>query len=213
VSYLDQDVPVSLSFYDVGTTQRVTLASINEVSSKDDIFISSCTAVGCTGQSDVQVDLPASWNTFSVIEDVEILGLEDFLRLSFIGDDNTSPTGVEQVYYKLDAFSSDPPMQPSSGSATWKYDLEMTPVDARPESAADNFPMMTWGETNLLLNEFFVFDGIATKVKVYETDCLTNLPIGEIGSNGVYFSGVWDDCYDTIFATQAWRQQLPLITR
>jgi hypothetical protein len=139
--------------------------------------------------------------------------LDNYLYLSFIGNDNTAPTGAEQVYYKWDAFSSDPPLQPSSGSASWKYDLEMTPVIARPESAADDFPMMAWGESNLTLNEFFVFDGIATKVKVYETGCLTNLPIGEIGSNGIYFSGVWDDCYDTMFTTQAWRQQLPLITR
>ena len=28
----------SLSFYNVGATQRVALASVNEVSSKDDIF-------------------------------------------------------------------------------------------------------------------------------------------------------------------------------
>ena len=203
----------SLSFYNVGATQRVALASVNVVSSKDDIFISSCTAAGCTRQSDYQVDLPTNWNTFSIIEDVEILGLDDHLYLSFIGDDNTTPTVAEQVYYKFDAFSSEPPMQPSSWSASWKYDLEMTPVIAHPESAADDFPMMAWGETNLLLNEFFVFDGIATKVKVYETDCLTNLPIGEIGSNGVYFSGVWDNCYDTIFATQDWTAQLPIIVK
>jgi len=160
----------SLSFYNVGATQRVALASVNEVSSKDDIFISSCTAAGCTGQSDYQVDLPTSWDTYSIIEDVEILGLDDYLNLSFIGNDKTAPTGAEQVYCKWDAFSSDPPLQPSSGSASWKCDLEMTPVIARPESVADDFPMMAWGETNLLLNEFFVFDGIATKVKVYETD-------------------------------------------
>ena len=203
----------SLSFYNVGATQRVALASVNEVSSKDDIFISSCTAAGCAGQSDYQVDLPSSWDTFSIIDDVEILGLDNYLYLSFIGDDNTAPTGIEQVYYKWDAFSSEPPMQPSSGSASWKYDLEMTPVIARFESAADDFPMMAWGETNLLLNEFFVFDGIFPRVKVHETDCLTNLPIGEIGSNGIYFSGFWNDCYDTIFATQAWTAQLPIIVK
>lgn len=208
-----EDVPVSLSFYDVGAVERVALASVNELSAKDDIFVSSCNALGCADKLDIEVDLPSSWNTFSIIEDVEILGLEDYLYLSFIGDDNTSPTGVEQVYYMFDAFGSDPPMQPSSGSATWKYDLEMTPVVARPESAADDFPMMAWGESSLTLNEFFVYDGIANKVKVYETDCITNLPIGEVGSYGVYFSGVWDDCYNTMFTTQAWREQLPLILK
>jgi len=207
------DVPVSLSFYNVGSTQRVALASVYHPSSVDRIYVSSCEANGCGNKQDVMIDLPTSWDTTSVIDDVEILGLDDYLYLSFIGDDNTSPTGVEQVYYKWDAFGSDAPLQPSSGSATYKYDLEMTPVIARPESAADDFPMMAWGESNLLLNEFFVFDGIATKVKVYETGCLTNLPIGEIGSNGVYFSGVWNDCYDTMFSTQAWTAQLPLITK
>ncbi|HPR35382.1 MAG TPA: hypothetical protein PKY64_06880 [Anaerolineaceae bacterium] len=208
-----EDIPISLSFYNVGTTERVALASVNEVSALDDIFVSSCESDGCANKQDVQIVLPTSWNTTSVIEDVEILGMGEYLYLSFIGDDNTAPTGAEQVYYKYDAFSSDPPMQPSSGSASWKYDLEMTRVVARPESAADDFPMMAWGETNLVMNEFFVFEGFANRIKVYETNCLTNLPIGEIGSNGVYFSGVWDDCYNTMFTTQAWRQQLPIIVK
>ncbi len=208
-----EDVPVSLSFYDVGAVERVALSSVNELTNLDDIYVSSCEANGCANKQDVQVVLPTSWNTFSVIDDVEILGLGDYLYLSFIGDDNTSPTGVEQVYYKWDAFSADPPLQPSSGSATWKYDLEMTPVIARPQSTANHFPMMAWGESNLTVNEFFVFEGIATKIKVYDTTCLTNLPIGEIASNGIYFSGVWDDCYDTIFSTQAWTAQLPMIVK
>ena len=212
-AFIDEDIPVSLSFYQDGTTQRVALASGWHSGSVDQIYVDSCTAVGCNSHSDIKVSLPLSWESFSVIDDVEILGLDDYLYLSFIGDDNTAPTGAEQVYYKWDAFSSDPPLQPSSGSASWKYDLEMTPVDARPESAADNFPMMAWGETNLIMNEFFVFDGITSKVKIYETNCLTNLPIGEIGSNGIYFSGVWDDCYDTMFTTQAWNTQLPLILK
>lgn len=72
---------------------------------------------------------------------------------------------------------------------------------------------MAWGESSVTLNEFFVYDGIANKVRVYETNCITNLPIGEIGSNGVYFSGVWDYCYNTMSATQAWREQLPLILK
>ncbi len=212
---IDQDIPVSLSFYDEGSTQRVAIAHANEPTNLNKIYVDSCDAHGCAAptQSIYPVDLPSSWDTFSVIEDVEILGLGDYLYLSFIGDDNTAPTGTEQVYYMWDAFGSDPPLQPSSGSASWKYDLEMTPVIARPESAADDFPMMAWGETNLVMNEFFVFDGLLSKVKVYDTTCLTNLPIGEIGSNGVYFSGVWDDCYDTIFSTQAWTSQLPMIVK
>ena len=209
----DQDIPVSLSFYQDGTTQRVALASGFQPTTVDQIWVRSCTAVGCTSKADVKVNLPSSWDTFSVIEDVEILGLQDYLYISFIGDDNTAPTGAEQVYYKFDAFSADPPIQPSSGSATWKYDLEMTPVVARPESAADDFPMMAWGETSITLNEFFVYDGLSQKIKIYDTNCITNLPIGEIASNGVYFSGVWDDCYNTMFSTQAWTEQLPLILK
>ena len=152
-SYTD-DVPVSLSFYNVGTTQHVALASVYHPSSVDLIYISSCAANGCGNKQDVQVDLPASWDTFSIIEDVEILGLDDYLYLSFIGDDNTSPTGVEQVYYMWDAFGSDLPLQPSSGSATWKYDLEMTRIEGRPGSGRDIFAMIAWGESNVSLNEF-----------------------------------------------------------
>ena len=209
----DQDIPVSLSFYTAATVERVALASVSQPTTLDRIWIDSCAANGCGSQDSHQVILPSSWNTTSIIEDVEILGIEEYLYLGFIGDDNTAPTGAEQVYYKFDAFSSDPPLQPSSGSATWKYDLEMTKVDARPESAADNFPMMAWGESSIVLNEFFVFEGLTQKVKIYETDCITNLPIGEIGSNGMYFSGVWDDCYDTMFSTQAWVSSLPLILK
>ena len=207
------EVPVSLSFYNVGATQKVALASVYHPTTVDRIYVSSCEANGCANKQDTMVTLPSSWNTYSVIDDVEILGLGEYLYLSFIGDDNTAPTGAEQVYYKWDAFGSDAPLQPSSGSATWKYDLEMTPVIARPQSLADDFPMMAWGESNITLNEFFVFDGIATIIKVYDTNCITNLPIGEIGSNGIYFSGVWDDCYNTIFSTQAWTEQLPLILK
>jgi hypothetical protein len=73
--------------------------------------------------------------------------------------------------------------------------------------------MMAWGETSITLNEFFVYDGLSQKIKIYDTNCITNLPIGEIASNGVYFSGVWDDCYNTMFSTQAWTEQLPLILK
>jgi hypothetical protein len=65
----------------------------------------------------------------------------------------------------------------------------------------------------MLLNEFFVYEGLTQKVKIYETNCITNLPIGEIASNGVYFSGVWDDCFNTIFSTQAYITDLPLVVK
>jgi len=212
-SSTDEDVSVSLSFYNVGTTERVAIASVYHLTTLDCIYISSCETNGCVNRGDAQVILPTSWESYSVIDDVEILGIDDILHLSFIGDDDPSPTEFEQVYYMWDAFGSSPPLEPSSGSASWKYDLEMTRVEARPQSSADRFPMMAWGESNPILNEFFVYDGLVTKVKVYETNCLTNLPIGEIGSNGIYFSGVWDDCYNSMFSTQAYLEQLPLILK
>ncbi len=160
------------------------------------------------------MSLPSSWDTKSVIKDVEILGVGNYLYLGFIGDDDTAPTGAEQVYYTWDPFAAPVSLlQPSAGSATFKYDLEMTRVNARPGSSANHFPMMAWGESNMLLNEFFVYEGLTQKVKIYETNCITNLPIGEIASNGVYFSGVWDDCYNTIFSTQAYITDLPLVVK
>ena len=210
----DEDVPVSLSFFNDGGFQNVALASVEHEGTLDCIFISFCTAAGCVNKGDHAVSLPSSWDTKSVIKDVEILGVGNYLYLGFIGDDDTAPTGAEQVYYTWDPFAMPVSLlQPSAGSATFKYDLEMTRVNARPGSSATHFPMMAWGESNMLLNEFFVYEGLTPKVKIYETNCITNLPIGEIASNDVYFSGVWDDCYNTIFSTQAYITDLPLVVK
>lgn len=94
-STLDQGVPVSLSFYSDGTTERVAIANSYEYSSLDHIYVSSCVVEGCENSDSVMIPLPSSWNSCSVIKDVEILGLDDYLHLSFIGDDNTAPTGAE----------------------------------------------------------------------------------------------------------------------
>lgn len=210
---LDQDIPVSLSFYQNGATQRVALASGFHPSSVDQIWIDACDAVGCSNKSDYLIVLPASWSSFSVVDDVEIEGIDEELYLGFIGDDNTAPTGAPQVYYK-EAYSSDPPTELSDGSATFKFDLEMTQVEPReniPGIVA--LPIMAWGETNLVTNSYFINDGIFPQIKVSDDNCVTSLLSGKIAANGIYLSGVWDACENTWFTTQAWREQLPLILR
>jgi len=211
-SSLDEDIPVSLSFYQDGTTQRVALASGFQPATLDQIWVDSCTAVGCTAKADTLVSLPASWLTTSVIDDVEIEGIDEDLYLSFIGDDNTAPTGAPQVYYK-EVFSSDPPTELSDGSATFKFDLEMTKVVPREEIGLVGLPIMAWGESNLVTNFYFVTEGIFPQIKVSEDNCVTSLLSGDIASNEIYLSGVWDACENTWFTTQAWNTQLPLITK
>jgi hypothetical protein len=208
----DQDVPVSLSFYYEGSTERVALANVEHPTTVDRIYIDSCAVNGCEPitHKNNPVSLPFSWFDFSIIDDVEILGIDDTLYLSFIGDDDT--TYNEQVYYK-DAFSASDPTDCSNGSATWKLDLEMTRVDPRPESPFYTpFPTMAWAESDLATTKFYTHEGI-TRTLVYNTTCGTSLPAGDIASNGFYFSGVWDACLNTWFSSQAWLNNMPLILR
>jgi hypothetical protein len=207
--FLIEYTPVSLSFYHSGTTQRVAVA----FGSYYQVWVDSCTAIGCGSRANDEVAWPVSWGLGSEVSDVEILGIGENLHVGFIGNSNSTPISTDQVYYTFDAFDVTAPEQISSGSATSKYDLQMTRVNARPESAADHFAVVAWGESSPTVNEFFIYDGILNTIKVYATNCVANLPSGEIGSNGFYVSGVWDDCGNTMFSTQAWTTQLPLIVK
>ncbi len=209
--YTDQDISVSLSFYQDGTTQRVALASGFHPGSVDQIYISSCEANGCGNKQDVMVDLPTSWDTSSIIDDVEILGLDDTLFLSFIGDDNTAPTGAPQVYY-TNAFDTSVILEPSDGSATFKFDLEMTAVKNRVKSPFV-IPVMAWAESNFITASHYVAGFYTPAVKISEDNCPETMVSGNIASNDMYLSGVWDACSDTWFSTQAWTAQLPLINK
>ena len=207
---LDEDIPVSLSFYQDGTTQRVALASGFNPGSADQIWVSSCTAVGCTSRLDLKVNLPTSWESFSVIDDVEIEGVDETLSLSFIGDDYTAPTGATQVYY-TDAFDTSTILEPSEGSASFKFDLEMVSVDSRVSTG--KLPVMAWAESNFVTSSHFVAGFYTPAVKISEDNCLETMVSGNIAANDIYLSGVWDACSNTWFTTQAWNTQLPLITK
>ncbi|MDF1521162.1 MAG: hypothetical protein P1P73_11890 [Brevefilum sp.] len=210
---LGQDVDVSLSFYTDAGIERVAVASIWVPFGLDSIYIDSCDVAGCANHHTHQVFLPSSWNAFSVIDDIEILGIDTNLYLGFIGDDNTSTTGVEQVYYK-NAFSTNDPGEPSEDTATFKMDLEMTRVDPRPESSISQpFPVMAWAESDIVTTKFYAYDGLFFKTLVYNTTCGTSFPAGDIGSNGYYFSGDWDACLNTWFSSQAWLNNLPLVLK
>jgi len=210
-AFIDEDIPVSLSFYQDGTTQRVALASGWQPGSVDQIWVDSCTTVGCTTKQDVQVDLPLSWDTFSVVDDVEIEGIDETLFLSFIGDDNTAPTGAPQVYY-TDAHDTSTILEPSEGSATFKFDLEMTAVKNRVDSPFV-IPVMAWAESNFVTATHFVAGFYTPAVKISEDNCPETMVSGNIASNDIYLSGVWDACSNTWFTTQAWNTQLPLILK
>ena len=208
---LDEDVPVSLSFHlDSADVERVALASVFQSSpTRDLITIDSCVANGCTGQNSYLVVLPSSWSTYSIVDEVEILGIGQSLYLSFIGFDNT--TSKEQVYGK-NAFSSDSLVNISQTADTWKFTLEMTPVVGRDPDFPAIFPATAWIETDYASKtSYFVYDGLFDKIKVVDKYCSPVFSTADISSNGIYFSGVWVACYNTWFSTQAWTNKLPLI--
>ena len=209
---LKESVPVSLSFHaDSSNVERVALASTYLLSStKNTIWIDSCVADGCTSKDSNQVVLPSSWSTYSVITDVEILGIEQTLYLSFVGFDSVVPY---QVYF-MEAYSSSAPTNLSQTDDTWKFTLEMTKVDGRDPSFPVSFPAIAWIESDLTSKtNYYVSDGFFNKTMVFSKYCDPVFSVGNISSNGIYLSGAWLDCEETWFTTQAWTNQLPLIMK
>ncbi len=209
---LDENVPVSLSFHaDSSNVERVALASTYLLSStKNTIWIDSCVADGCTSKDSNQVVLPSSWSTYSVITDMEILGIEQTLYLSFVGFDSVVPY---QVYF-MDAYSSSAPKNLSQTNDTHKYMLEMAKVDSRNPSHPAPFPAIAWMESDLTSKtDYYVSDGFFNRTRVFSKFCDLVFIEGNISSNGIYLSGVWRDCGETWFSTQAWTNQLPLIMK
>lgn len=211
---LGEDVDPSISIYiDAVNGPRIGIASIWRPAGKDYIYIDSCTVVGCDFKGSRVVDLPDSWNSFSEIEDLEIQGRDEYLFLGFIGDDNTAPTGAPQIYF-TEAFDTTIFLEPSDGTATFKFDLEMVLLDPREGSPATvQIPVVSWGESNLVTATYFSAGWLTPAVRFSEDTCPESLLSGDVGSNGYYYSGVWDACSDTWFTTQAWTEKLPLIVR
>ena len=206
--FLIEYTPVSLSFYQTGASQRVALA----FGSYYQVWVDSCAVLGCGSQAMDELVWTGGWSIHGSISDVEILGSGDILQVGFVGNSNLTPASRDQVYFKTNAFDTSNSQQITYGLSGSKHDLEMTHVASRSGAGAQ-FTILAWGETDLNVNEVYVYDGIQNLVKVHTSNCAANLPSGEIGSNGVYLSGVWDVCDNTIFTTQAWNTQLPLITK
>ena len=207
--FLIDYTPVSLSFYHVGATQRVAIG----FGSYYQVYVDSCTVIGCDTPDTREVALPTDWWINALLKKVDILGIGENLHVGFIGNSFSTPISTDQVYYTFDAFDGTAPERISFGLDTSKYDLQMVRVNARPESTADHFAVVAWGELSSTKYEFFIYDGILNTVKVHASNCVWNLPGGEIGSNGFYVSGVWDNCGNTMFSTQAWATQLPMIVK
>jgi hypothetical protein len=145
-----------------------------------------------------------------VITDVEILGIEQTLYLSFVGFDSVVPY---QVYF-MDAYSSSAPKNLSQTNDTHKYMLEMAKVDSRNPSHPASFPAIAWMESDLTSKtDYYVSDGFFNRTRVFSKFCDLVFIEGNISSNGIYLSGVWRDCGETWFSTQAWTNQLPLIMK
>lgn len=206
--FLIEFTPVSLSFYQAGPSQRVALA----FGYYNQVWVDSCTVMGCGSQSNDEVMWPTYWGPGSELSDVEILGIGDYLHVAFIGNSNFSPISTDQVYYTSDAFSVTAPRQVTSDTPTSKHDLGITRADRRPEDGSGVYAVLAWGETNQALNQFFVYDGFNI-INIYETSCTSNLPRKEIGSNSFHVSGVWDDCGNTVFTSQAKIQHIPMIVK
>jgi hypothetical protein len=207
---LDEDA-LSISLYTVSDVVRMAIASVWEWTGLDGIYIDSCAISGCTDQQTHRVDLPTSWDTFSVINDVELTGIGTFLYLSFIGDND--PAGAEQQVWFKEALSAADPINVSA-SVTLKFGLEMVKVAAQPNpSGILGFPAMTWAESNLLSIQYYVSDGVFYKTTVYDTDCTSSVPEGDVAVNGNILSGVWDACSNTWFTTGAYFENLPVIIK
>ncbi len=208
---LGEDVDPSISIFEASGEPRVGIASIWTPTGVDHIYIDSCAVDGCHAKSTYLVGLPSSWNTNSIIDDLEILGRDEVLFLGFIGDNST--TNPPQVYY-TNAFDTSLFLEPSDGSATFKFDLEMVMVEPRPESTANvNVPVLAWAESNFVTATHYVAGYLTPVVKIEEDNCPETLASGNIGSNGSYLSGVWDACSNTWFTTQAWMTDLPLLLK
>lgn len=209
---LGEDVDPSISIYtDYEDGPRVGIASIWTTAGIDDIYIDSCTVNGCEYVGSHLVNLPSSWNSHSVIDDLEIQGRGEELFLSFIGDN--SPSAAPQVYY-TDAFDTTIFMEASDGSATFKFDLEMVLLAPRPESPTSSaMPAISWGESDFVTATYYSAGFLSDVVKISEDQCLDSLLSGDVGSNGYYYAGVWDACSNTWFTTQVWKTQLPIIVK
>jgi len=213
---LDDNIPVSLSFYnDSSAIEHVALA-YGSGAVVDLLNIDSCVADGCTNHVHHHVELPSSWDTYSVISDVEILGIDQTLYLGFIGDDNT--TSDPQVYFK-EAYLSSAPKQISEDLNSSKWKLEMTAVNNREPSWPLTLPATAWIESielpfsGVYQHKYIAYDGWDVNTMVFQGTCVTSTRYGDIHSNGNYFSGVWEFCGETWFSTQAWTNQLPLIMK
>ncbi len=206
--FLIEYTPISLSFYQVGPSQRVAVA----FGYYNQVWVDSCDVIGCGSKANDEVMWPIYWGPGSELSDVKILGIGDYLNVAFIGNSKYSPISTDQVYYTSDAFSVTAPKQVTMETPTSKYDLGITRADRRPEDGSGVYAVLAWGETSPTQNQFFVYDGFNV-IKIYETSCTGNVPRKEIGSNGFYVSGVWDDCGDTIFTSQAKIQHLPMIVK
>ncbi|GAA5342899.1 MAG: hypothetical protein canaca05_03920 [Anaerolineaceae bacterium] len=213
---LDESIPVSLSFFnDTSDVEYVVLAD-GQGSTVDTIYLDYCVAVGCANQQYHRVDLPSSWDTYSAISDVEILGIDRTLYLSFIGDDYTTPN--VQVYFK-EAYLSSDPKQISEDLDSSKWKLEMTAVNNREPSWPLTLPATAWIESielpfsGVYQHKYIAYDGWDVNTMVFQGTCVTSTRYGDIHSNGNYFSGVWEFCGETWFTTQAWTNQLPLIMK
>ncbi len=210
---IDQDVPVSLSFYEEVGTQRVALAHVNEPTDLNKIYVESCNADGCAvpTQNNHPVILPSSWDTYSAIDDVEIQGIGENVFLSFIGDD-TPPIDGQQVYF-TSAFDTTLFYEPSNDSLTNKFDLEINALDPRPGATGGTRAVISWAESDWITTAYFAHGFLAPIVKFSENSCSDSLASVNMDSNSMYLSGVWDACGDTWFTTQAYLEQLPLILK
>jgi len=211
-TYLGEGTVPSISIYtDTLTGLRVGIASIWGPWGLDSIYIDSCTVDGCEFMGTYVVDLPSSWSSMSFIDDLEIQGRGEELFLSFIGDD--SMTEHSQVYY-TEAFDTTIFIEASDGSSTYKLDLEMVLLEPRPGSLASSaIPVMSWGESDLGTATYYSAGFLSDVVKISEDQCLDSLLSGDVGSNGIYYAGVWDACSNTWFTTQVWKTQLPIIVK
>jgi hypothetical protein len=202
------DVAPSLSFYeDDASIERVAMTEVMEYHVNiDHINHYSCETNGCGNHLSVKVALPASWDAYSVIKDVNLVGIGNDLYVSFIGSNDPDSTGNRSEEQR--AFAGAEELYSfSTGPSTLRENLQMV-------NWGDNFPVMAWMESDLSTAQYQVSDYFYYRATIIDTDCPDAQPDeGDLAANGLEVAGVWQACGETWFAARAYKTSLPLISR
>lgn len=203
----------SITFWEAPGGERLAIAYgwVSHATGEDVIFTAQCWPGSYGGYERVEQALPSSWQDHSTIGDIKLVGVEDSLVLSFIGDDNTAAGAYAQVYVKNANAETSTLLFPFTDTATWKTDLEIGKLTLRDETGSEE-PVFAWLEFFGDPKRFYTAVNYTPPIKVFEASCGAGYERqGDIATNGVYYAGVMEACGDTWFSANAYLNHIPLI--